>query len=354
MSMRPRARIHLRNIAGNWRLFDRVAGADGAGAVVKADAYGLGARSVSRALAEAGCRDFFVAYGFEGEAVREAVGPGPRIFVFNGPAAADPGQCAAAGLVPVLNSLHDIESHLAQASTAPFALHVDTGMNRLGVRVQDAGQARALLGACQPELVMTHFACADDPGSPMSEAQAAAFAGITAHFPGVPVSLANSAAHWRGAPMRAGLTRPGVGLYGGGNSPMRPAGLRHGLTLEAPILQVQAVPAGETIGYGASERVDRDTLAATVAIGYGDGIPRALGGVGRCYLEGVACRILGRVSMDLVTIDATAAQGVAKRGAWVEFLGEHADREGQAEAAGTLGYELITGLGSRVERIYET
>ncbi|MEL6567197.1 MAG: alanine racemase [Pseudomonadota bacterium] len=353
MSLRPRARIHLSNIAANWRRMDALSGEGGAGAVVKADAYGHGIGPVSKALADAGCRTFFVAYGFEGVRVREAVGPDAEIYVFNGLAALDRGDAISCTLRPVLNSTAEIAEWRQLDWGTPFALHVDTGMNRLGVRPRDVGAAAEQLNGKKPSLLMTHFACADDPSSPMTTAQLESLSPALKAFPDVPLSLSNSAGQWLGPEFRQGLTRPGIALYGGGNSVQRPRDLLPGMTLEAPILQVSRINTGEPVGYGATYRAKRPTDVATVAIGYGDGVLRAASNSGFGYIGGVRCPIIGRVSMDLITFDVSAVGPLAKPGAWVELLGAQADLEEQAAAASTLGYELTTGLGPRVERIYE-
>ncbi|MEL6661754.1 MAG: alanine racemase [Pseudomonadota bacterium] len=353
MSLRPRATIHLSNIADNWRRLNALSGQGGAGAVVKADAYGHGAARVSRVLAAAGCEHFFVAYGFEGVEVREAVGDGPAIYVFNGGVEVDTALARSAKLIPVINSVSELTAWLDQAGDLLYALHVDTGMNRLGVRPDEVASAASLMGNCPPCLLMTHFACADTPDASMSATQLGAFEVVAMALPRVPISLANSAAHWLPPKFRAGLTRPGIALYGGGNSPARPDGLKPGLTLTAPILQVQSIPSGETVGYGATRRTDTPTLVATAALGYADGFPRSASNSGFAYLGETRCPVIGRVSMDLITLDVSAAAPLAKPGALVEVIGARADLEEQAAAAGTLGYELITGLGPRVERIYE-
>lgn len=353
MIARPTSTIHLAHIAGNWRAFERAAERE-AGAVVKADAYGHGLGEVGRTLADAGCRSFFVAYAFEGAALREALGAGPEIFVFNGASADELETCRAASLTPVLNSLAQIGVWRADGGGVPGALHVDTGMNRLGVRPAALGDAKAAMGAQAPVLLMSHFACADTPDAPLNAAQIDAFNAARAQFPGVRTSFANSAGHWLGADAHGDVTRPGIGLYGGGTSPLRSPDLRAGLTLAAPILQVSEVPAGETVGYGATATLGETRRLATVALGYGDGFPRSAGNSGFAYLGDVRCAIVGRVSMDLITIDVSAAGGLAKPGAMAEFIGPNADLEAQAAAAGTLGYELVTGLGARVERIHES
>lgn len=351
MTARPTATIHLSNIAANWRVFDRTARGE-AGAVVKADAYGHGAGPVARALAQAGCRSFFVAYAFEGAELRTALGDGPDIYVFNGSLEADYSVCREAGLIPVLNSLADIAAWTGQGTDLPAALHIDTGMNRLGVRADALDKAKAALGSAMPVLLMSHFACADTPDDPMNARQVAILDQVRAAFAGVRTSLANSAGHWLGPEAHGDLTRPGIGLYGGGTSPKRSTELQPGMTLQAPILQISEVPAGETVGYGATARLDTPRTLATLALGYGDGFLRSASNSGFAVLEGIRCPIVGRVSMDLLTIDVSSTQGLAKPGMMTELIGPNADLEAQAAAAGTLGYELVTGLGARVERIH--
>lgn len=355
MATRPRARVHLDNITANWQRLSTAAEGAQAGAVVKADAYGHGAAKVGAALARAGCQHFFVAYPFEGDALRRHVGAGAEIYVFNGVAADDDeaiALCRRAALLPVLNSLEQLRAWRSSTGEAPYALHIDTGMNRLGIPMGQLGEARLLASGHGPDLVMSHLACAEAADDPMNARQQGRFAEAAARFPGALTSLPNTAGHFLGPAYRSDVTRPGIGLYGGGTSPRQPA-LAPGMTLEAPILTVNEVPAGDTVGYGATYTLDRPALLATVAMGYGDGFLRSLTNCGIAALDGTFCPIVGRVSMDLATIDVTAAAGVAKPGALIEVIGSHVRLEDQAARAGTLGYELVTGLGARVERHYD-
>lgn len=353
MCLRPRARIHLGNIASNWRWINDRCGPGGAGAVVKANAYGHGLAEVSAALATAGCQDFFVAYGFEGAEVRKAVGRGAKIFVFNGLHASSHSELMTDALIPVLNTVSEISDWVKAGHRRSFAIHFDTGMNRLGVQLSELDAVVESLGDVSPEVVMTHFACADEPERDVSTAQAQAFETVASAFPNATLSVSNSAGLWLDQTLRPGLSRPGIALYGGGNSPRRPNQLLPGMTLEAPILQVQDVRAGASIGYGATYVARQPMTVATIGIGYGDGFLRSASNRGFAYLGETRCPIVGRVSMDLVTIDVSAVAPLAKPGAWVELLGKRADLEEQAKAAGSLGYELVTGLGARVDRLYE-
>ncbi|MEO0467379.1 MAG: alanine racemase [Pseudomonadota bacterium] len=353
MSMRPRATIHLGNIVDNWRLFDHTARPGKVGAVLKCDAYGHGAAPVSKALYEAGCRTFFVAYPEEGADLRAALGPNADIFVFQGAVSGHATLVKTKSLTPVLNSLKEIRAWMDLGQGDPFALHVDTGMNRLGVSLGQLSNVRDALGDKRPKLIMSHMASADTPPARQNRAQLEAFKAAKAFFPGVPTSLENTAAHWLDDSFRSDLSRPGIGLYGGGTSPLRADTLKPGLTLEARILQISEVPADQNVGYGATATLSRDSVLATIGLGYGDGFPRSASNSGFVYLGQMHCPVVGRVSMDLITVDVTAVKGLAKVGGLVEVIGTNADLEAQAAAAGTLGYELLTGLSARVERIYQ-
>jgi alanine racemase len=317
---------------------------------VKADAYGLGATKVGRALKVAGCSTFFVAYLDEGLTLRKAVGRGPRIFVLNGPMRGELAAYRDAELTAVLSS----ELHLKLWSTAArgtCAIHVDTGMNRLGLPMALVDTEATALRRLAPVLVMSHLACADEPKHPMNLRQRRAFEEVADAFPDTPASLANSAGCFLGKGFGFDLTRPGLALYGGS---IPPAGveLKPGVVLEATVLSLFTGHKGTSVGYGATHTLTEDRLLATCAIGYADGLPRAGSGKLKGWIDGVACPVAGRISMDLVTLDVTDGPKSVKPGSRVEFLGENAKLEAQAAACGTLGYELLTGLGPRVQRNY--
>ncbi|KCZ93721.1 alanine racemase [Hyphomonas johnsonii] len=349
MNSMPRATIHLSNIVANWLTLDALHPGTTTAAVVKADAYGLGAVPVARALLRAGCSTFFVVYLAEGLALRKALGLGPRILVLNGPRPGEASTYKGAQLTAVLSN----RAQAAAWATAPkgsCAIQFDTGMNRLGFRGLSAEDA-AGLRKLQPVLVMTHLACADDPGNPMNARQRADFDAICESFADVPASISNSAGCYLGRGWGYDLTRPGIALYGG-SVPPEGVTIRPGVTLDAEILCVSDAKAGETVGYGATQTLTEDTRLATVSIGYADGLLRSGSGKLLAYIGDVACPVVGRISMDLTIIDVTKAQDKAKAGVRVEFIGEHAKLEDQAARAGTLGYELLTGLSNRVERVY--
>ncbi|MEQ3649954.1 alanine racemase [Hyphomonas sp.] len=350
MSSRPRAHVHLSSIAANWQAIDRLNPTATTAAVVKADGYGLGAAKVSRTLARAGCSTFFVAHFEEGTALRQALGFGPRIFVLNGPTGSHLRTYREADLTPVLSSEEQVELW-ARAPRGACALHFDTGMNRLGLSSSVLTHRRDELHRLQPVLIMSHLACGDLPDHALNRVQLDRFTEIASAFPDTPASLSASSGCYLGKAYAFDLTRPGIALYGG-STPPETVRLEPTVTLEARILSVFTAKAGETVGYAATHTLEQNTTLATVALGYADGIPRSGGNALIGYLDGTPCPVLGRISMDLITIDVSKAQAEAKSGARVEFLGAHAKLEEQAARAGTLGYELLTGLSNRVERVY--
>jgi alanine racemase len=350
MSLLPRATVLTSNIVDNWRTLDALHPGATTAAVVKADAYGLGAAKIGRALKVAGCSTFFVAYLDEGLTLRKAVGRGPRIFVLNGPMRGELAAYRDAELTAVLSS----ELHLKLWSTAArgtCAIHVDTGMNRLGLPMTLVDTEATALRRLAPVLVMSHLACADEPKHPMNLRQRRAFEEVADAFPDTPASLANSAGCFLGKGFGFDLTRPGLALYGG-STPPAGVELKPGVVLEATVLSLFTGQKGTSVGYGATHALTEDRLLATCAIGYADGLPRAGSGKLKGWIDGVACPVAGRISMDLVTLDVTDGPKSVKPGSRVEFLGEHAKLEAQAAACGTLGYELLTGLGPRVQRNY--
>lgn len=319
----------------NWKFFAERSDGE-TGAVVKADCYGLGADIIAPALAAAGARTFFVATLGEGLSLRAQLGGGVTIYVFNGPAQGESAAFAQAALTPVLNSPVQIAMW---DSSLPHALHIDTGMNRLGLKARELDAATGL----RPVLVMSHLACASDPAHPKNAAQRARFVEAAARFPDAKKSLAASAGILLGRDYTFDLTRPGIGLYGGGAMDEANPALSVVATLEAPILQVFDLPAGESVGYGATFSAPFPLRAATVALGYADGWLRSLSGKGYGHVGGAICPLLGRVSMDLVTIDISAAPD-ARADDLVEFLGANVKLDDVAARAGTISYEVLTNL----------
>ena len=358
MSLRPRARIHLNHIAENWRTLQQTHQGGTVAAVVKADAYGHGLKPVCEALHAAGCDHFFTAHAFEAEMARKTLGPHPEIYVLNGPAAGEEDLYRQAALTPIINSQDQYRLLCEWVSAGRklsrgYALHFDTGIHRLGLNSNDAAALAEATQPHPPKLILSHFACADEAGASMNSDQASLLDQVAAHFPNLPLSLSNSSGVWLDPSYHLHLSRPGLALYGGGHPPPHIT-LKPGLTLEAPILQILNVPAGASVGYGATWQAPKETLLATLALGYGDGFPRSASNRGFASLNGQRCPIRGRISMDLMTIEISSMAGLARPGDYVQLIGADAPLEEQAGLAGALGYELTTGLTPRVSRIYET
>lgn len=344
--------VDLGAVVANWRSLGARHAPGAVAAVVKADAYGLGAAPVARALAAAGCRHFFVAHLAEGLALRAAIGPGPMVAVLNGFA---PGTDEGAGLTPVLNGLPDIAAHAARPPDAGAILHLDTGMSRLGLDAREQAalaEAPARLGGLALRAVMSHLACADEPGHPLNAAQAARFAAAATRIaPGVPRSLANSSGLFLGPGFASDLARPGCAVYGINPTPGLPNPMRPAVRLEAPVLQLRRIEAGDTVGYGATWAAAEPRRIATVAAGYADGYLRALSGRSVGHVAGRAVPLIGRVSMDLLTFDVTDAPEVAP-GSMITLIGPDNTPDELAARAGTIGYEILTSLGARYRRAY--
>ena len=356
--------IDLGALADNWRkLAETAAGAECA-AVVKADAYGVGAEPAVRALARAGCRTFFVAHAGEGARARAALGAGEgfRIFVLNGGAldAAGPSACAEHGLRPVLGSLAEIEAWGARGGGSPAALHIDTGMNRLGISSGDIDRALALAatGGFLFELAMSHFVSSEEPADPLNDRQIDAFRKAREKLPGVAASLANSSGIFLPQKPFFDLVRPGYALYGGNPLPGQPNPMRPVVRLMAPIIQLRDIAPGATVGYNGQWTAKRPTRLATIGVGYADGFPRNLMATesragGEAVVLGQRCRFAGRVSMDLIVIDVTDVRDTALApGTPVELLSENIGVDDVGARAGTIGYEVLTSLGRRYRRRY--
>lgn len=350
--------VDLAALVANWRdLAARVAPASCA-AVVKADGYGLGAVAVARALAKAGARDFFVARLSEGLAVRDAVPEAARVTVLDGLMPNEADIYRRRGLTPCLNDLGQVEAWSNAARAAgeklPAVLHFDTGMSRLGLSPADAAKLLAdhsALDGIDLVYVMSHLVSSEEPDNPINAAQLAAFGKWRAAFPGVKASFANSSGIFLGPAYHFDLARPGCALYGINPLPGKPNPMRAVAKLEARILQVREIEPPQSVGYGATWRATRRTRVATVACGYADGWLRTLSGKGTAWLDGKPLPYLGRVSMDLITIDASDV-GSAVPGRMVELMGPSLPVDALAEKAGTIGYEILVRLGQRFARTY--
>lgn len=336
--------IDLDAIAANWRALDRASAAGvQTAAVVKADAYGLGAARVARALAQAGARRFFVAVAEEGASLRQSLGPGPQINILGGHMAGDTDMIHDLDLTPMLNSLPQVTRHLEALPGHPFGIQLDTGMNRLGIEPAEWAAIAPLVLAAKPEMLMSHLACADEADHPMNPHQLANFHAMTNGL-GIPRSLAATGGILLGEAYHFDLTRPGVGLYGG-----QPFAGHSVVRLSLPVIQTRDVAAGETVGYACAFTATRPSVIATLSAGYADGLLRALSGRATLWDGDVPVPLVGRVSMDLITADVT---GLAEVPSHLDILCPSQGVDDLAGIAGTIGYEILTSLGPRYQRRY--
>ncbi len=352
--------VRLGAVAANYRECRRRAGPAIVTGVVKADGYGLGVEPVARTLARAGCDTLFVARLEEGVKLRP-LAPGARIFVLDGAYPGAAPALVAHRLTPVLNSLAEIAAWSAAArerhTTLDAAVQVDTGMNRLGLPPYELAQLSSdisgRLAGLNLVLTMSHLACADDPASPMNALQRDRFRAALATLPPAPASLASSGGILLGQDYAFDMVRPGLALYGGNPHPGAPNPFATAAVLTGRILQLRRVDKGECVGYGASFQVGRPGTLATIALGYADGLMRAIGNRGVGAIGGMRAPVAGRVSMDLITLDLTdIPEALLRVGADVEFLGDTISLEELARAAGTAPYEILTLLGTRAPRRY--
>ena len=342
----PTARldIDLSALAANFRTLQARQPRAEIAPVVKADAYGLGARRIASRLIREGARTFFVARRDEGVRLRADLGAGPVIYVLDG--LDDAAVFVAHDLRPVLNT-QDQVALWGQVSDLKAALHIDTGMNRLGVRPDEL----ATLPRTRPfSLIMSHLACADEPAHEMNAAQLAVFRAAATTLPAAPLSLANSAGAFLGPDHGFDMVRPGISLYGGGPFGVPHPQIQPVATLTASVLQVRDVKANETVGYGATFTAPHDMRLATLGLGYADGLPRSFAPQGFAVIKGIKRRLAGRVSMDAFSIDISGLDVAADD--WVELFGAQQFLDEAAAASGTIAYEWLTRIGPRVERRY--
>ena len=351
--------IDLTAVTDNWRLLRDRAAPAACAAVVKADAYGLGIEQVAPALADAGCTLFFVATLDEGLRLRSLL-PQVEVAVLGGLLPGTATIFLRDRLIPVLNDLGQAarwrEETAKAGRRAPAILHVDTGMNRLGLDPAETALLTAdpaLLDGIDLSYVMTHMACPDEPAHPLNALQLARFRAALAALPGAKGSLAASSAIFLGPDHHFDLVRPGAALYGVNPIPGAPNPMRQAVRLDGRVLQVRHVDRGEGVGYGASRTCGNPSKIVTVATGYADGYLRALSNRGSARIAGHDVPMIGRVSMDLLTFDVTGLpEGLVHPGGLVELLGEGYTPDDAARDAGTIGYEILTSLGGRYARRY--
>jgi alanine racemase len=352
--------INLDALMANYRQLSETFTGRHVGAAVKANAYGTGQAWAAPALFKAGCRIYFVAVLAEAVELREILGPQPEIYVLAGVNAAEIPVFLDNDLRPALNHLGQIkdwsEAATSDNETRPAALHVDTGMARLGLpdyefRTLLAEQDR--LAGVDLKLVMTHLACADEPDNPANVEQRDLFKAIANHFPEAEASFANGAGILLGPEFHFDVARAGLALYGGNPFGTGPNPMSEVVHLKAKILQVREIDSPQAVGYGASHRATGPTRIATIPVGYADGYPRSLGNRGFAVIDGIRIPVVGRVSMDLITVDVTdVPEHFSVPGCEVNLLGGDVSANELAPAADTVDYELFTRLGRRFKRTY--
>ncbi len=363
VDVRTTLEIDLARVRRNWRKLDNTAAAATCAAVVKANGYGLGLEEIITAVAAEGCRIFFVATLEEGRRARIAANKA-EIYIMDGLLADAEAYYSNFDLRPVLSSAEEIADWTcfctSQGRRLPAALHVDTGMRRLGVPLDEFMQMAGpqdLLSTFELTLLMSHLTSANQPEDPQNQLQLQRFEQARSVVPGVRCSLANSAGIFLGPEFHFDVVRPGIAIYGGrafnGKNPMANV-----VKLNARILEVQCAEAGDTVGYGAVHRLTRPSRIATVAVGYADGLLRVLGGDetahgALAFIGDHQVPVIGRISMDLTTLNVTdVPEHLARRGGWIEMIGDHVTVDDLADRAGTIGYEILTRLGPRMHRIY--
>ncbi len=350
-----RITIDLGALAANYAQLAARAGSAETAAVVKANAYGLGVGPVAARLVDAGCRTFFVSTLAEGIELR-ALQSTPRIYVLNELPAGTMAVFTRHNLQPVLNTIADAQTWARQAGGAPAALQLDTGMTRAGLSAaefQDLCEEATLRSGLNLTLLISHLACADEPERSMNDAQLERFQRLRRLWPAVPWSLANSAGIFLGARFHGNLVRPGIALYGArpfllGSNPMSEV-----VRMEGRVLQIREVREQVSVGYGATRQLSPPARVATVDVGYADGYPSTLGNRGYAARGARHAPLLGRVSMDLLTVDVSAVPPAELSvGDHVELIGGGTPLEEISALAGVSRYELLTNLSRRAERIY--
>lgn len=367
--MQPTLTVNLCALADNYRRLVKQFSGPSVAAVVKADAYGLGVVEVSKALIAEGCQQLFVATLEEGIALKTALSEAdtpshtiPKIAVFHGPYKGQEEEFVAHGLIPVINYVSQLERWIvksAPATRAPYFLHVDTGMCRLGLGASDMkwlSQHGDHLLARKPDYLLSHLACANRKDHPKNAEQLAAFRQMQAYLPEVPTSFCNSSGVYLDRVYHGHMARPGSALYG-----INPAAwldknpMQHVADLTAPIIMIRTLDQTETIGYGATSTREAGSRIATVQMGYADGYLRYLSRKGTVYMAGLPCPVIGRVSMDMIAVDISSVpESELHHHTRISIICAEQPVDHVAMQASTIGYEIFTSLGERVKREYIT
>ncbi|MGE3624013.1 MAG: alanine racemase [Bdellovibrionales bacterium] len=355
----PQLTVDLSALQANYRLLSEMVNPSETAAVVKANAYGVDVAPVARALAQAGCRTFFTAYAEEALQLRAAA-PEAAIAPLHGVNEHEQAEAYARNITPVLNSLDALAQWTGFARKLgrklPAFIHLDTGMNRLGLGPDE--QERLIgdptrLDGLEITGWMSHFSCSEEFDNPLTTRQRDRFKTLLARLPKAPATLCNSSGIFWGRDYIFDIARPGVAIYGVNPTPGRPNPMRGVIELKVPILQIRDVDTPMTVGYGATHRIARKGRIATLALGYADGYLRSLSNQGQVKIENFLAPVVGRISMDLTTIDVSdIPEAVAHTGALATVIGPHRPVDTVAREAGTTGYEILTSLGSRHQRHY--
>ena len=351
--------INLAGIARNWTFLASklIAGCRSA-AVVKADAYGLGAEVVSAALYKAGCRDFYVALLSEALVLRKQLPVDAKLYVLDGLRPGAESLCRQQGIIPVIFTLKQLQAWVdVDAAPAPCAIKVDTGMTRLGFDVEQLLQQRALLLRAQPTQFVSHLACAEQAASAQNPRQLARFEALRAklvgEFPDADFSLSNSSGIFLGGDFQFDCVRPGAALYGINPQPESSNPVESVVRLRLPVIQLRHAQAGEVVGYGGSYELQEGAQLAVVLGGYADGIKRVLGGRAEGVVRGQRVPVVGRISMDTTVFDVSSlAEPLVEGESYIELLGDDIGVDELAATAGTIAYEVLTSLGRRYQRRY--
>ena len=353
--MNRRVLINLDALRDNYRLLQERSAPSDCGAVVKSDAYGLGAIECSRALYDAGCRTFFVATLDEAMPIRQAL-PDVGLYTLEGFEAGRQDDFVAARTWPVLNSLQQARVWAAAGNDAHCMIHIDSGMNRLGMtraEVKSLASDTSLLEALTIDYVITHLGCSDEPDHEQNARQLQRFDELRALLPPHKTSIASSPGVFLDSEHHGDLARPGIALYGGRPDVGPGNPMQEVARVEGRIVQIREVEEDAFVGYGATESVSAGSTLATIAFGYADGYPRSLSGKGRIKIGDFVAKVIGRVSMDVTVVDISdAPDGSISVGDWATLIGDGIDLDDVADAAGTISYEILNRIGRRVERVY--
>ena len=353
--------INIDSIIHNYQLINNKVGNTECAAVLKADAYGMGASVIAKALDKAGCSTFFVATIDEGIELRACFSKDEnQIAVLSGLLEGSEDIFYSNKLTPVLNDTEQIKKwaiyNKQKNISAPSILHIDTGMNRLGLTINelyDIIKNPTELKELHVEWIMSHLACGDQPRDIMNEKQLSVFLNAKKEFPNVKASLANSAGVFLGQSYHLDMVRPGIALYGSGSGSIPSKPLKQVIKLYSRILQIRTLSTGASVGYGASYRVSEATRVATVGLGYADGYLRSLSNCSWVFFNGLRLPVIGRISMDYITIDITQiASEKIQTGDFIEIIGDKFTLDDLATVANTVPHELLTRLGTRHHRIY--